>query len=326
MADYGFHASHEQISPGRLLADVQRAERAGFRMAMCSDHFAPWSVRQGHSGFAWSWLGAALATTDLELGTVCAPGQRYHPAVVAQASATLAQMFPGRFWLALGSGQNMNEHITGAPWPAKDLRQARLEECVDVIRRLHAGEEVTHHGLVEVDRARVYSLPDAPPPLLGPALTPATAERAAAWADGLITVNADLETVAGIVGAYRAAGGRGPLALQVHISIADTIERARDLARDQWRNNAVDSPLDADLATPEELDLAGRRLSDEKIAEAVIVTDSVDDLIGRLRDFEALGFERIYLHHVSRDQTPFLDLAEQELLPELHGSRPRSSA
>ncbi|MCT2058480.1 MULTISPECIES: TIGR03885 family FMN-dependent LLM class oxidoreductase [Dietzia] len=325
MADYGFHASHEQISPGRLLADVQRAERAGFRMAMCSDHFAPWSVRQGHSGFAWSWLGAALATTDLELGTVCAPGQRYHPAVVAQASATLAQMFPGRFWLALGSGQNMNEHITGAPWPAKDLRQARLEECVDVIRRLHAGEEVTHRGLVEVDRARVYSLPDAPPPLLGPALTPATAERAAAWADGLITVNADLETVAGIVGAYRAAGGRGPLALQVHISIADTIERARDLVRDQWRNNAVDSPLDADLATPEELDLAGRRLSDEKIAEAVIVTDSVDDLIGRLRDFEALGFERIYLHHVSRDQTPFLELAEQELLPELHGARPRSS-
>ena len=320
MPDYGFHASHEQISPGRLLADVQRAERAGFRMAMCSDHFAPWSVRQGHSGFAWSWLGAALATTDLELGTVCAPGQRYHPAVVAQASATLAQMFPGRFWLALGSGQNMNEHITGAPWPAKDLRQARLEECVDVIRRLHAGEEVTHRGLVEVDRARVYSLPDAPPPLLGPALTPATAERAAAWADGLITVNADLETVAGIVRAYRGAGGRGPLALQVHISIADTIGQARDLARDQWRNNAIDAPLDADLATPEELDLAGRYLPDEKISEVVIVTDSVDDLVGRLREFEELGFERIYLHHVARDQAPFLELAERELLPALHSS------
>lgn len=320
MPDYGFHASHEQISPGRLLADVQRAERAGFRMAMCSDHFAPWSVRQGHSGFAWSWLGAALATTDLELGTVCAPGQRYHPAVVAQASATLAQMFPGRFWLALGSGQNMNEHITGDAWPAKDLRQARLEECVDVVRRLHAGEEVTHRGLVEVDRARVHSLPDTPPPLLGPALTPATAERAAAWADGLITVNADLEAVAGIVRAYRGAGGRGPLALQVHISIADTIGQARDLARDQWRNNAIDAPLDADLATPEELDLAGRYLPDEKISEAVIVTDSVDDLVGRLREFEELGFERIYLHHVARDQAPFLELAERELLPALHSS------
>lgn len=320
MTDYGFHASHEQIAPGRLLADVQRAERAGFRLAMCSDHFAPWSVDQGHSGFAWSWLGAALATTDLEFGTVCAPGQRYHPAVVAQASTTLAEMFPGRFWLALGTGQNMNEHITGDPWPAKDIRQARLEECVDVIRRLHAGEDVTHRGLVEVDRARVYSLPDTPPPLLGPALTPATAERAAAWADGLITVNADLETVAGIVRAYRGAGGRGPLALQVHISIADTIDEARELARDQWRNNAVESPLDADLATPEELDLAGRYLPDEKIGDAVIVTDSVDDLVRRLREFEQLGFERIYLHHVARDQTAFLELARDELLPALRGS------
>lgn len=320
MTDYGFHASHEQIAPGRLLADVQRAERAGFRLAMCSDHFAPWSVDQGHSGFAWSWLGAALATTDLDFGTVCAPGQRYHPSVVAQASATLAEMFPGRFWLALGTGQNMNEHITGDPWPAKDIRQARLEECVDVIRRLHAGEDVTHRGLVEVDRARVYSLPDTPPPLLGPALTPATAERAAAWADGLITVNADLETVAGIVRAYRGAGGRGPLALQVHISIADTIDEARELARDQWRNNAVESPLDADLATPEELDLAGRYLPDEKIGDAVIVTDSVDDLVRRLREFEQLGFERIYLHHVARDQTAFLELARDELLPALRGS------
>lgn len=320
MTDYGFHASHEQISPGRLLTDVQQAERAGFRMAMCSDHFSPWSTRQGHSGFAWSWLGAALATTDLELGTVCAPGQRYHPAVVAQSAATLAQMFPGRFWVALGSGQNMNEHITGDMWLEKALRQDRLEECVDVIRRLHSGEEVTHRGLVEVDRARVYSLPDTPPPLLGPALTPDTARRAACWADGLITVNSDLESMSEIVRAYRGAGGRGPLSLQVHVSIAETIGQARDLARDQWRNNAVDSPLDADLATPEELDAAGRYITDEKIAEAVIVTDSVDQLAGRLREFETLGFTRIYLHHVARDQAPFLELARTTLLPELHSS------
>lgn len=319
MTDYGFHASHEQISPARLLADVQQAERAGFRTAMCSDHFAPWSTRQGHSGFAWSWLGAALATTGLEFGTVCAPGQRYHPAVVAQSAATLAQMFPGRFWVALGSGQNMNEHITGDKWGAKDLRQARLEECVEVIRRLHAGEEVTHRGLVEVDRARIYSLPETPPSLLGPALTPATAERAAAWADGLITVNADLGSMAEIVDTYRGAGGRGPLALQVHLSIADTIDQARELARDQWQNHAVESPLDADLATPEDLDIAGRHIPDPEIADTVIITDSVDELVGRLREFEGLGFDRIYLHHVGRDQTPFLSVAEHELLPALHG-------
>ncbi len=155
----GFHASHEQIAPSRLLSDVQHAERAGFEMAMCSDHIAPWGTRQGHSGYAWSWLGAALATTDLELGCVCAPGQRYHPAVVAQKIATLAEMFPGRFWTALGSGEASNEHITGDRWPPKEERTRRLEECVDVIRRLLAGEEVTHDGLVTVDRARLWDLP-----------------------------------------------------------------------------------------------------------------------------------------------------------------------
>ena len=117
MTRYGFHASHEQVPARRLLADVQRAEQAGFEVAMCSDHFSPWSRRQGQSGFAWSWLGAALATTDLTFGCVNAPGQRYHPAVVAQAVATLGSMFPGRFWVALGSGEASNEHITGDGWP-----------------------------------------------------------------------------------------------------------------------------------------------------------------------------------------------------------------
>src|SRR3954465_1929430 len=126
MTVIGFHCSHEQINPAQLLVDVQRAERAGFTAAMSSDHFSPWSTRQGESGFAWSWLGAALATTQLPFGVVTAPGQRYHPAVHAQAIATLAGMFPGRFWAALGSGQALNEHITGDPWPKKSDREARL--------------------------------------------------------------------------------------------------------------------------------------------------------------------------------------------------------
>ena len=154
MSRIGFHASHEQIDPRRLLADVQHAEEAGFEMAMCSDHFSPWTSSQGHSGYTWSWLGAALATTDLAFGCVSAPGARYHPAVHAQKIATLAVMFPGRFWVALGSGEASNEHITGEPWPDKETRTRRLEECVTVIRALLAGEEVTHHGLVTVDRAQ----------------------------------------------------------------------------------------------------------------------------------------------------------------------------
>lgn len=140
MTVYGLHASHEQIPPADLLDAVVRAEQAGFTAAMCSDHFSPWSVRQGESGFAWSWLGAALQATDqTPFGVVNAPGQRYHPAIVAQAVASLASMYPGRFWAALGSGEASNEHITGARWPRKDLRNARLRECVDIIRALLEG-------------------------------------------------------------------------------------------------------------------------------------------------------------------------------------------
>lgn len=317
MTAYGFHASHEQIAPSQLLRDVQRAEAAGFEMAMCSDHFAPWSLRQGHSGFAWSWLGAALATTGLRFGTVTAPGQRYHPAIVAQYSATLAEMFPGRFWMALGTGQNMNELITGDRWIGKDERQERLEECVAVIRRLHAGEEVTHRGRVVVDRARVYSLPQQAPPLIGPALTPATAARAATWADGLVTINAEPDVMAAIVAAYRDGGGTGPLALQVHLAIAPTMAEARAIARDQWQNHPLAAPIPHDLPTPEHFDIVGRHVPDEEIAGAVVVTDSVADLVERLRGYEELGFDEIYLHHVGQDQAPFLDLAERDLLPAL---------
>ena len=167
MVTVGFHVSHEQLAPSAALAAVRAAEAAGFGAAMSSDHFSPWSERQGESGFAWSWLGAALQATSLRFGVVNAPGQRYHPAIVAQAVATLGELYPGRFWVALGSGEASNEHITGDPWPRKAIRQARLRECVEVMRALLAGEEVSHDGLVRVDRARLWTLPAEPPPLLG---------------------------------------------------------------------------------------------------------------------------------------------------------------
>jgi G6PDH family F420-dependent oxidoreductase len=189
MSVIGFHASHEQVHPGALLDAVRHAEQVGFTAAMCSDHFAPWNPRQGHSGFAWSWLGAALASTGLPFGAVNAPGQRYHPAIVAQAIATLDAMFPGRFWVALGSGEAINEHITGDRWPRKAERDVRLRECVEIIRALLAGEEVTHQGRVSVDRARLWTLPERMPQLIAPAVTVATARAAADWADGLVTLN-----------------------------------------------------------------------------------------------------------------------------------------
>src|ERR671917_136026 len=175
MTVVGIHASHEQVHPAALLEAVRTAEAAGFCAAMSSDHFSPWSERQGQSGFAWSWLGAALARTSLPFGVVNAPGQRYHPAIIAQASATLTAMFPGRFWAALGTGEASNEHITGDRWPRKEVRAARLRECVDVLRALLAGEEVSHDGLVTVDRARLWTLPEQPPLLVGAAVSVETA-------------------------------------------------------------------------------------------------------------------------------------------------------
>src|SRR5687768_10480588 len=243
MTRIGFHASHEQVSPDQLLSDVQQAESAGFEMAMCSDHFSPWSGRQGHSSFAWAWLGAALATTRLPFGVVTAPGQRYHPAVTAQAIATLGVMFPGRFWVALGSGEASNEHVTGDRWPRKEVRTRRLEECVQVIRRLLEGEEVSHEGLVTVDRARLWEVPDPRPRLVGPAVSVASAARVASWSEGMVTVNQPLDRLRQMVEAYRGAGGAGPLALQVHLSWAPTEAEAEELAHDQWRSNVFGEPV-----------------------------------------------------------------------------------
>jgi probable non-F420 flavinoid oxidoreductase len=314
---FGFHANHEQVSPHQLLRDVQAAERAGFAAAMCSDHFAPWSGRQGHSGFAWSWLGAALATTGLRLGVVTAPGQRYHPAILAQASATLAQMFPGRFWMAPGSGENLNEHITGEPWPPKEDRQARLEECVEVIRRLHRGETVSHRGRVTVQHARIWDLPPEPVPLIVPALSRETAARSAAWADGLITVNQPPEDLRAMLEAYRGQGGRGPAVLQVHLSWAPSRTEAERIAMDQWQSNTLPSPQLADLARPEDFEAASAAGGLEEVAVAVDISADLEWHVQRLADYAALGFDEVYLHCVGQDQGPFIEAFGREVLPAL---------
>lgn len=320
MTIIGFHASHEQVHPAELLRAVQDAERAGFDAAMCSDHLAPWSARQGHSGFAWAWLGAAMATTSLPFGVVNAPGQRYHPAVVAQAAATLAAMFPGRFWVALGSGENSNEHVTGDPWPVKEVRDARLVESVDVIRRLLAGEEVTHHGLVTVDRARVWTLPPDPPALIGPAVTAATAARAAGWADGLITINQPAQTLREIVAAYRDNGGRGPLAIQVHLAWHPDEAEAEAIAFDQWRSNVFPPPVCWDLATPEHFDVASSHVRPEDVARSVVISADLGRHADYLASLVELGFEQIYLHHVGREQGPFVEAFADAVLPQLRGT------
>ncbi|HEY5845827.1 MAG TPA: TIGR03885 family FMN-dependent LLM class oxidoreductase [Nakamurella sp.] len=317
----GFHASHEQVHP-RLLRDAAvQAENAGFDGVMCSDHLAPWTRQQGHSGFAWSWLGAALqATQRIPMGCFHAPGQRYHPVISAQAFATLAAMFPGRLpWVAVGAGENLNEHVTGASWPTKPVRMRRLVECVEVMRALWRGDEVTHDGLVSVHEARLWSLPDEPPVLVAGAVSVETARWAAGWADGLITVNQPRDTLRAMIDAYREAGGRGPLRLQVHLSYAHDEGEALSIAVEQWRGNCVPTTLAWDLTRPEQFEAATRHVPPEEVARNVRV--SAD--LSRHRDWiyqdAELGFDEVFLHHVGPDNSVFIEDFGSSVLPAVRG-------
>ena len=314
----GYHVSHEQLSPARALAAVRVAETAGFGAAMCSDHLAPWGERQGESGYAWSWLGAAMQAASLPFGVVTAPGQRYHPAIVAQAIATLGDLFPGRFWAALGSGEALNEHVTGDRWPDKSARDARLLECVEVIRALLRGEEVSHDGLVRVDRARVWSLPERVPSLYGAAVSEETARTVGGWADGLITVYRPVDELRRVIDAFREGGGeRKPVAVQVHLSWAEDDDEALGIAHDQWRTNVFASDLAWNLELPSQFDAAAEHVRMADVTDAVLISADPGMHVKWLHEVADLGVDAIYLHHVGKEQDRFLDVFAREVLPEV---------
>ena len=259
-----------------------------------------------------------MQATGLPFGVVNAPGQRYHPAIVAQAAATLAELFPGRLSVALGTGEFSNEHITGDPWPSKRVRNARLRECVDVMRALFAGEVVDHDGLVTVDRARLWTLPAEPPPLLGTAMSVETAGFVGEWGDGLITVNQPREQLERMLAAFREHGGEGkPVALQVHLSWAPTEEEALRVAHHQWRTNVFAPPLPWDLATVEQFDLAAAHVRPEDLRASVLVSADLAQHASWIAELAALGFEAIYLHHVGQEQRGFIEAFGEHVLPAL---------
>jgi coenzyme F420-dependent glucose-6-phosphate dehydrogenase len=316
----GYHASHEQFAPSRLLALVQQAEKAGFHAAMCSDHFVPWSEKQGQSGFAWSWLGAALQATRFDLGVVNAPGYRYHPAIIAQAAATLSEMYPDRLWVALGSGEFSQEQITGTPWPNKADRNARLRECAEVMRALWRGETVDHRGHVVVREAKLYTRPARPPLLVGAALSPETAEFVGGWADALVTVNMAPDVLKSVVDAFRRGGGEGkPLFLQVHVAWGKDDAEARRHAFDNWRWNTIGSALAADVRTVAQLEQAAQFVRPEDMDRAVRISSDLRRHVEWLEQDAALGFERAYLHNVGQNQREFVDAFAEHVVNEVKG-------
>jgi probable non-F420 flavinoid oxidoreductase len=308
MVQISYHASHEQFAPSHLLALVKRAEAAGFHAAKSSDHFHPWGERQGQSGFAWSWLGAAMEATRFPIGIISAPGYRYHPAVLAQAAATIGEMYEGRLWLALGSGEALNEAITGKYWPDKDERNARLLECVDVTRRLFAGETVTHRGRVTVVEAKLYSRPKTPVPLFGAAVTEKTAKLAGRWADGLLLAGSDVDTVRPLIDAFRQSGGAGkPVHVQMAVSWAPNQQAAEEAAMNQWASAAIGGEVAWDLRRPADFDTASRSVTIEALRESLLITDSLARIGDTIGELAGLGVATVHLHMVGREQEAFID-------------------
>jgi coenzyme F420-dependent glucose-6-phosphate dehydrogenase len=324
MTLYSYHVSHEQHSPRDLLRYVQQAEAAGFDAAFSSDHLQPWGPAQGHSGFTWSWLGSALqATQRLRFSAITVPGGwRYHPVVLAQAIATLASMYPGRVpWVALGSGEALNEACIGSGWPAKPERQQRLQKAALAMRELLRGERVSQPAPVAVDDARLWVRPDAPVPLVGAATSAETARWCGSWADGLLTVASRFDDLQAIVQAFREGGGAGkPVHVKVDVCWAPSDHEALHAAHAQWRYNTAAGAANEDARHPEDFDRLTREMSAEAMRGHVFISHDLQAHVQHLRQWASVGADTLDIHQVAGDQAAFIQRFGEQVLPALRRS------
>lgn len=320
MVRLGYALSSEEHRPADLVVNARRAEEVGFEFALVSDHFHPWIDRQGQSPFVWAVLGAiAEATERIEIGTgVTCPTMRFHPAIVAQAAATAASLLPDRFFLGVGTGENLNEHILGQRWPSADIRREMLEEAIEVIRALWTGELTTHRGRwYHVEDARIYTLPDEVPPIAVAAAGPKAAELAGRVGDALVSTAPDAELVA----AYRDAGGDGPRYGMLTVCVAESEQEAKRIAHEWWPNAALEGPLGQELAQPAHFEAAAKMVTPDNVAESVVCSADVEEHLEKIQEFVDVGFDHVYVHQVGPDQEAFFELYERELLPRLSGDR-----
>ncbi|MEW6154360.1 MAG: TIGR03557 family F420-dependent LLM class oxidoreductase [Actinomycetota bacterium] len=316
MYELGYALSSEEHRPADLVANAHRAEEAGFGFAVISDHFHPWTDQQGQSPFVWGVLGAiAHATERIEVGTgVTCPTVRLHPAIVAQAAATTADMFGGRFFLGVGSGENLNEHVTGARWPSVDVRLEMLEEAVEVMRALWEGGLTSHHGrYYTVENARIYTLPERPPPVHVAASGPKAAQLAARIGDGMVGTSPDRSTLA----AFESGGGAGkPRFGQLGVCWAADEETARRTALQWWPNMAVPGQLSQELPLPAHFEQAAKLVRHEDMEVIPLGPDPERHLEG-LRSYFDAGYDRVYVHQIGPDQEGFFRFYQREVLPKL---------
>jgi coenzyme F420-dependent glucose-6-phosphate dehydrogenase len=317
VTDFGYALSSEEHRPTHLVENARRAEEVGFEFAMVSDHFHPWTDAQGQSPFVWSVIGGIARETErLRLGTgVTCPTIRTHPAIIAHAAATSAVMMPGRFFLGLGSGENLNEHVVGEGWPAPDERLAMLEEAIEIMHLLWQGGEQTYRGaFFDVEQARLYTLPEQPVEIALAAAKPKAAELAGRAADAFINTSPDEE----IIGAFDEAGGTGkPKYGQITMCWATSEEEGAKIACEIWPNAALGGDLGYELPLPAHFEQATEEVTPEQIAEAIPCGPDPDRYLEDIRSYEQAGYTHIYFHQIGRDQDGFFRFWTDELAPKL---------
>jgi G6PDH family F420-dependent oxidoreductase len=313
MTEFGYFLSAEELSPAELVKAGRQAVDAGFDRLWVSDHYHPWTREQGESSFVWTVLGALAVTTDARLTTaVTCPTDRIHPAVMAQAAATTAALAPGRFSFGVGTGERLNEHILGGLWPPAEIRMQRLEEAVEVIRKLWSGETITHRGVhYTVDAARIFSLPDQPPPILVSGFGPAATKLAAKIGDGWINVSPDGE----LLSLYRSSAGRGVTQGGMKICWAESADDAAKTAYRLWGFDGIGGQAAQDLPSWVEFETLAEASSPEQLAEQVPCGPDPERAAEQIRKYVDAGFDEVYISQMGPDQAGGIRFLADQVLP-----------
>jgi len=321
----GYAAMFEQFHPNDLLKWSKQAEDSGFTSVMASDHFHPWTPDQGESAFVWSWMGALGATTNLRFGTgVTPPGFRYHPAIIAQAAATLEAMYPGRFWLGLGAGEALNEHVVGKYWPEAPTRLRILMESIEVIKRLFTGKKVKYAGEhITLESAQLFTMPDAPPPIYVATAGPIQSKRTGKQCDGIITVGAADDKIEMLMQKFEEGAREAdknpdemPRMIQLHVSYAPSQEEAEQQAVKEWPNGGMPFPK-ADIRNPEDFAAMANQVTVENFKNRVLMSADPDEHLKHIQHYVDLGFDEVYVHNVGKNQEEFIQAYGERVIPKL---------
>jgi coenzyme F420-dependent glucose-6-phosphate dehydrogenase len=315
--ELGYKLSSEEHAPGDLIDYAARAEAIGMSFALISDHFHPWIDRQGQSPFVWTTLGGiAVATKSLRLGTgVTCPTMRIHPAIVAHAAATVAMLMPGRFFLGVGTGEHLNEHVLGEKWPAVNTRLEMLEEAVELMRRLWTGKQVNFDGKhYSVENARLYTCPDEPIEVMVAASGDKSGALAGRIGDGLVGVDPQPD----LIRTFDEHGGNGkPRYTEVQVCWAPSEDEARKTALEWWPNVGIKGQLGQELPLPVHFEQAASMVTEEDVAGSVSCGPDPEAHVEGIKKFAEAGYEYMAVHQIGPHQDGFFDFYEKEVLPRL---------